>query len=56
MLEAFLKPIHTRRQELMHNRDYIYNLLRKGTETAQAVAEQTLSEVKSAMKLDYWNQ
>jgi len=33
----------------------VYNILRKGTEAAREVAAQTLSEVKSAMKINYFD-
>ena len=33
----------------------IYNILKKGSEAAREVAAQTLSEVKRAMKIDYFD-
>ena len=33
----------------------VYEMLQKGCETAQAKAAQTLSEVKKAMRIDYFN-
>ena len=32
-----------------------YNILKKGTEAAYAVAQDTLNDVKAAMKIDYFN-
>ena len=32
----------------------IYNILKKGSDAAREVAAQTLSEVKRAMKIDYF--
>ena len=33
----------------------IYNILKKGSEAAREVAAQTLSEVKNAMRINYFN-
>ena len=33
----------------------IYNILKKGSEVAREAAAQTLSEVKSAMKINYFD-
>ena len=33
----------------------IYNILKKGTEVAKEKAAQTLSEVKAAMKINYFD-
>jgi len=54
ILQAELNPIRTRREELAKNLDYIYQVLREGTQKAEAVAAQTLDEVKSAMKINYF--
>ena len=54
ILQAELNPIRTRREELAKNLDYIYQVLRDGTQKAEAVAAQTLDEVKSAMKINYF--
>ena len=34
--------------------DYIYEVLKKGSEKARAVAAQTLSEVRNAMGIEYF--
>ena len=33
----------------------IYNILKKGSEQAREVAAQTMSEVRKAMKIDYFD-
>ena len=53
-LDFILKPIRERRAELSKNPDAIYEILRQGTARAKNVAAQTLREVKSAMKINYF--
>lgn len=54
IMQAELKPIRERREELAKDLGYIYDVLRKGTEKAEQVAAKTLDEVKSAMKINYF--
>ena len=54
ILQAELDPIKARRKELEQNPDYIYEILKKGSERARAVAAQTLSEVRDAMGIEYF--
>ena len=53
ILQAELAPIRARK-ELEQNPDYIYEVLKKGSEKARAVAAQTLSEVRNAMGIEYF--
>ncbi|MDO4868411.1 MAG: tryptophan--tRNA ligase [bacterium] len=53
-LDIVLKPIRERRAELAKNPDAIYDILRQGTDRAKNVAAQTLEEVKSVMKINYF--
>ena len=55
VLEEELEPIRARRKELEQDIPYVYDVLRKGTAVAKAKAEQTLSEVKAAMKINYFD-
>jgi tryptophanyl-tRNA synthetase len=55
VIQAELEPIRKRRQEYQKDIPYIYEILKKGSETAEAAAAQTLSEVKSAMKINYFD-
>ncbi len=50
-----LEPIRLRRAELENDIPYVYEVLRKGSEEARAAAAQTLSEVKRAMRIDYFD-
>lgn len=55
VLERQLEPIRERRHEYEKDIPEIYNILKKGTEVAEAVAAQTLSEVKDSMKINYFD-
>lgn len=55
ILERELGPIRERRLEFAKDMGEVYNMLQKGSEKARKVAGQTLSEVKSAMGLDYFH-
>ena len=54
VMQEELEPIRLRREELAKNMDYVYDVLKKGTEKARQCAVQTMSEVKKAMKIDYF--
>lgn len=53
VLMAFLDPIRKRREEFAKDPKYVMDLLFKGTEETNKIAEQTLKEVRSAMGIDY---
>lgn len=55
VLEEELEPIRARRKELEKDIPYVYEVLRKGSITARERAAQTLSEVKNAMKINYFD-
>ena len=55
VLNDTLEPIRTRRHELEKNIPYVYEVLRKGSEEARAVAAQTLADVKRAMRINYFD-
>ena len=54
VLNETLEPIRQRRKEWEKDIPAIYDILKKGSETAREVAAQTLSEVKSAMRINYF--
>lgn len=54
VLNDRLEPIRTRRAELEQNLDYVYQVLREGTEYARHIGQQTLAEVRRAMRIDYF--
>ena len=55
VLQAELEPIRNRRKEYQKDIPYVYEVLKKGSEKAEAVAEKTLQEVKASMKINYFN-
>lgn len=55
VLQEELEPIRAKRKELEQNIPYVYEVLKKGTAAAKAKAESTLSEVKAAMKINYFD-
>ena len=55
VLQAELGPIRNRRKEYQKDIPYVYEILKKGSEKAEAVAEKTLQEVKASMKINYFN-
>ena len=54
ILERELGPIRERRVEFSKDMGAVYTMLQKGSEKARQVASQTLSEVKSAMGINYF--
>ena len=55
VLQAELEPIRNRRKEFSKDIPAVYEMLKKGSEKAEAVAAQTLAEVKAAMKINYFD-
>ena len=55
ILEEELAPIRERRKELEARIPEIYDILKKGSERAREVAAKTLDDVKSAMKINYFD-
>ena len=55
VLQAELEPIRNRRKEYQKDIPYVYEILRKGSEKAEAVAAKTLQEVKESMKINYFD-
>ncbi|MBA2795525.1 tryptophanyl-tRNA synthetase [Streptococcus porcinus] len=54
ILERELTPIRERRLEYSQDMGEVFRMLEKGSQDAQRVAAQTLSEVKSAMGINYF--
>lgn len=54
VLEEELAPIRARRREFEQNIEGVYEMLRKGSQVAQAKAARTLMEVKDAMRINYF--
>ena len=55
VLQAELEPIRNRRKEYQKDIPYVYEILKKGSEKAEKVAARTLSDVKAAMKINYFD-
>lgn len=55
VLQEELEPIRQRRAEFEKDIPAVYEMLRKGCEEARAVAAETLSEVRRAMKINYFD-
>ena len=55
ILQEELEPIRTRRAEFQKDIPAVYEMLRKGCEEARAVAADTLSDVRRAMKINYFD-
>lgn len=55
VMQETLAPIREKREELAKDIPAIWDMLKAGSEKARAVASQTLAEVKSAMKINYFN-
>lgn len=54
VLDEELEPIRKRRHEYEKDIAYVYEVLRKGSEAAREVAAKTLSDVKDAMRINYF--
>ena len=50
-----LEPVRARRAEFEKDIPAVYDILRKGTEVAEAEAAKTLAEVKNAMRINYFD-
>lgn len=55
IVQEELEPIRQKRKEYEKDIPEVYQILKKGSEAAREVAAQTLSEVKSAMKINYFD-
>ena len=55
IMENFLQPMRERRAQYEQNIPQVYEILRKGSETARAEAAKTLAEVRKAMQIDYFD-
>ena len=55
VLQEELEPIRNRRKELQKDIPYIYEVLKKGSESAECAAAQTLEKVRDAMKINYFS-
>ena len=54
-MEETLEPMRKRRKEFEKDIPVVYDILKKGSEVAREVAAQTLSDVRKAMRIDYFD-
>ncbi len=55
VMQEELEPIRNRRKEFERDIPAVYEMLKKGCGEAREAAAETLSEVRRAMKIDYFN-
>ena len=55
VMQEELSPIRARRKEYEQRIGNVYDILKAGSEVAKEEAAKTLSEVKHAMKIDYFD-
>ena len=55
IVQEELEPLRARRKEYEKDIPEVYNILKKGSDAAREVAAQTLHEVKSAMRINYFD-
>lgn len=55
ILQEELEPIRRRRKEYEANIPYVYQILKEGSDKAEAMAARTLKGVKVAMKINYFD-
>ena len=55
VLNRILEPMRTRRHEFEQDIPEVYNILKKGTDSAREVAVKTMDEVRHAMRIDYFD-
>ena len=55
IMEEFLQPMRERRAIYEQNIPHVYEILKKGCEVARAEAAKTLSDVRKAMQIDYFD-
>ena len=55
VLQAELKPIRERRNQYAEDEQGVYDILKKGSESANKVANQTLKEVRDAIGINYFD-
>lgn len=54
VMQEELAPIRNRRKELEKDIPYVYEVLKKGSQAAESVAAETLSDVRKSMKINYF--
>jgi tryptophanyl-tRNA synthetase len=50
----YFKPYRRRREELMKDKDMVYEILKQGAQKARSIASHYLSKARNNVGLDYW--
>lgn len=54
IIQAELEPIRARRKEYEKNLDYVYDVLKEGSNNARKIASNTLRDVRNAIGIEYF--
>ena len=54
IIQSELEPIRNKRQDYQNNMDYVYDVLKKGSENARSIATDTLFDVRQAIGINYF--
>lgn len=54
IIQADLEPIRNRRKEYEKNLDYVYEVLKEGSNNARKIASNTLRDVRNAIGIEYF--
>lgn len=54
VLEKVINPIRSKREELSKNPEKVMKILEEGTQKARMVAKETMAEVRTALKINYF--
>lgn len=54
IIQAELEPIRNRRKEYEKNLDYVYEVLKEGSNNARKIASNTLRDVRNAIGIEYF--
>ena len=54
IIQAELEPIRNRRKEYEKNLDYVYEVLKEGSNNARKIASNTLRDVRNAIVIEYF--
>ena len=55
VMQEFLAPIRARREEYEKDKEQLIEILKKGTQRAIEVSNETVSEIRNAIGINYFN-
>ena len=53
-INSFLQPFHERRRKFTENTDLVTDALQSGSRYARSVAQETMSDVRDALQINYF--